>query len=1119
MTPAEATLSLYKKGIAGLKPRPFFLRMKFAGGNQQPVVEGLDELPGKANYFLGNDPKQWLTNVALYRKVRHAAVYPGIDVVFYGDGARLEYDFVVAAGASPDSIRISFEGVQHIGIDVHGDLRLRAHGEEIRLHKPIAYQNHSGSHREVRATYVLFDRKRVGIRLGSYDAREPLIIDPILSYATYLGGGSIDSASAVAVDSAGNSYLTGTTVSPDFQTVNALQPDFGSQARCPSNVSGAPPYPCPRAFVAKLNSDGSTFMYITFLGGTGGAAGTGVAVDSSGNAYVTGTTNSSDFPLVNPLMTRGHSFVVKLNRTGSALIYSTRFGGSSEIDTARAIAVDTAGNVYVTGGATSLDFPVANPVPGGKCSTYNVAFVMKLNDAGSALIYSTCLGSGGSSGGAAIAVDKEGNAYITGATDSRDLVTFNAAQPSGGGDSDAFVSKLSAAGSLIYSTYLGGSGREVGLGITVDTLGNAYVTGETASDNFRTVNPLQPVRRSPGPVAYDAFVTKFESAGSIVYSTYLGGAGLDTGFGIGVDNSGNAYICGRTTSANFPMVNAIQSTLSGPGDSFVVKLNASGSALVFSTYLGGSGDETALGIAIDARGNLWVAGTTTSSNFPTARAFQSVYKGGMDLRNTGDAFLASIVEPASVTAYTIPQSGGSTFTAALPTASLAMGYGRIKPNSGSMPPDAVAIFGSRQNGVLVTEQGVPAVAAVRGGRIYAEVNGAVTTGLAIANPNNGTASIDFFFTDQNGIDFGRGSFTIPSNGQIAAFLNQHPFLNGTLLIQGTFSFAASVPVSVIALRGFTNERSEFLSTTLPVADLSAPVVAPLVIPHFADGGGWSTQILLLNPSDTVQNGTIQFFGQGDANTASEPLTITVDGQQGGMFSYSIAPRSSKRLQTSNGAANTQVGSVLVMPLSGSSTPTGLLVFSFQKAGITVSQAGVSTQRSSRAFRMYAEASADIQQGSNGTIQTGLAVANASPLQSAIVTFELTTLAGVPTGFSGSIKLAARGQAAMFVSEIPGFASLPTPFQGVLRISTDSDAGISVVGIRARYNERRDFLVTTTPPVDEFGPVPNGEVTFPDLAVGGGYSTQMVLFSGHGQSATGTVSIYSQTGQALSVALH
>ena len=665
LTTTEATLALFRKRPGSVEPNSFFLGMKFPGGNPRPVVEGLDELPGKANYFTGNDPEQWRTDVPLYRKVRYAGVYPGIDVVFYGNGEQLEYDFVVAAGASPKAIRVSFEGAQHIGIDPSGDLLLKVDGEEIRLHKPVAYQNHSGVRRAISARYVLSDRKRISIRLGSYDDRETLIIDPILSYAIYLGGSS--SASAVAVDSAGNTYVTGTTVSPDFPVVNALQ-DFGNPAGCISYngpFGGNYPIPCPHAFIAKLNSDGSAFVYITFLGGTFADSGTGVAVDIAGNAYVTGVTDSSDFPLVNPLMTRGSSFVLKLNPAGSALIYSTRFGGTrfgaSGTDAAYAIAVDAGSNAYVTGGASSTDFPAVNPVPGGTCSTDGVAFVMKLNATGSSLIYSTCLGSGGPSVGIAIAVDTSGNAYITGETVSRDLVTLNAAQASPGGDSDAFVSKLDASGSLIYSTYLGGARQDLGWAIAADSIGNAYVTGSTASDNFPTRNPLQRTRATPG--ADDAFITKFDQAGVIVYSTYLGGSSSDAGFGIVVDNLGNASVAGDTLSPDFPMVNPIQPIPGGRSDAFVATLNASGSALLFSTYLGGTGDDQARGIAIDAQGNLPIAGNTTSEDFPTAGSLQSVYTRGTDGRILGNAFVANIAEPTDTSCSVSLEKSSASVTA------------------------------------------------------------------------------------------------------------------------------------------------------------------------------------------------------------------------------------------------------------------------------------------------------------------------------------------------------------------------------------------------------------------------------------------------------------------------
>ena len=560
------------------------VQMKFPGANFQPAIEASDLLRTTTNYFIGTRAR-WRSNIPRYRRIRYNAIYPGIDVNYYGNDGQLEYDFIVGPGASPRKIAMTFEGAKHVRLNSAGDLRLVLHGEEILLRKPVAYQQRSGKRSEVAAEYVLRG-KRVGIRMGSYDPHEPLIIDPVLNYASYLGGTGNDNASAVAVDPIGNTYVVGTTFSADFPTANALRPDFG-EAICGVFVGafGRRNIPCSHAFVAKLAADGSA-VYLTFFGGDKAETGTGVAVDSAGNVYVTGTTSSTNFPLVNPLMTRGNSFVAKLNPQGSALIYSTRFGGSGE-QTIKAIAVDREGNAFVTGGATSTDFPFKNPVPAGTCSRDMAPFVAKINPLGSALVYSTCLSRGGPSIGNGIAIDASGDAYITGQTVPRDLVTFNAAQPSPGRSFDAFVTKLDAAGALIYSTYLGGGDQDLGFGIAADIDGNAYVTGDTISDDFPTSNALQSKRASG-----DAFITKLDAAGSIVYSTYFGGNGLDTSLGIATYNFGNAYSAGRTSSSDLPTVNPIQPTPGGGSDAFVAKLNASGSSVLFSTYLGGSADET-----------------------------------------------------------------------------------------------------------------------------------------------------------------------------------------------------------------------------------------------------------------------------------------------------------------------------------------------------------------------------------------------------------------------------------------------------------------------------------------------------------------------------------------------
>ena len=636
------------------------LRMRLVGGNPKVRVAGLDELPGRSNYFLGNDPVKWRTNVPSYRKVRYKDVYPGIDLVYYGNHRRLEYDLVVAPGADPRQIELIFSGADRMRVDAaSGDLVLSMGEAEVRFLKPAVFQLASTrtlipavSRTQARprtnagamsaspesatsygdtlsGSFVLATNNQVVFRLQGYDRRRALVIDPVLTYSTYLGGNGYESGQAIAVDSAGNAYVTGDTASVDFPTADPLQASSGTSA---SNV-----------FVTKMNASGSALIYSTYLGGGGGNWGTGIAVDSSGDAYVVGNTTSSDFPTAKPIQAtnraspnaRHSAFVAKLNASGTGLLYSTYLGGSGE-NWAYGIAVDSYGSAYVTGSTLSTDFPTTVALQATNKATPKTetvtAYVAKLNSAGSALVYSTYLGGSDGDSGQGIAVDSSGNAYVTGYTSSEDFPTVNPLQAGSHGDFDAFVAKLNPRGSdLVYSTYLGGSGVDYGYGIAVDSSGSAYVTGRTYSTDFPTANPLQALNKGE----LDAFVAKLNAAGSaLVYSTYLGGDRYDEGNSIAVDPSGNAYVTGVTYSTNFPAATPYQSTCGGCStyaDAFVVKLNALGSALVYSTYLGGSGVDYGYGIAVDSSGTAYVTGETSSTDFPVVHPLQPSPHGNFDV--------------------------------------------------------------------------------------------------------------------------------------------------------------------------------------------------------------------------------------------------------------------------------------------------------------------------------------------------------------------------------------------------------------------------------------------------------------------------------------------------------
>jgi hypothetical protein len=619
-----------------ISPGTVALRMKLLRANRKATFHGLGEMPGKVNYFLGNDPKKWRTNVPTFGRVEYKEVYPGIDLIYRGNHRQLEYDFVVAQGADPGNIELQFQGAENTQVDRRGDLLIRLAGTTIRQPRPVVYQKIGGTRRNVNGAYVMSGKDRVRFRLASYDRTHTLIIDPKLSYSTFLGGSDEDRGLAIAVDTLGNVYVTGGTASTDFPiTSNAPEPGFSGGIE--------------DAFVTKLNPSGSALLYSTYIGGSGTDFGLGIAVDSAGNAYVTGYTDSTDFPATAGAFQTssaggfGDAFVYKLNPSGSALVYSTYVGGSQS-DEGSAIAVDRTGNAYVSGQSLSSDFPVTHGALQTSFGGVEDATVFKLNASGSALVYSTYLGGSSDETASGIAVDSSGNAYVTGFTESTDFrTTPGALQETFGGDGDAFVSKLNPTGSaLVYSSYLGGSSGDSSTSIAIDATGNAYVVGETISTDFPTTSGAL---QTTADGTNEGFVTKLNTTGShLAYSTYLGGSGgFTSADSIAVDALGNAYVTGATFSAHFPVtLGAFQTSYAGCGDAFLSRVNAGGSMLLYSTYLGGSGvpdceeDEDGQGVAVDNAGNAYVTGPTESTNFPTTPgAFQTAFGGGFS-----DAFVS-----------------------------------------------------------------------------------------------------------------------------------------------------------------------------------------------------------------------------------------------------------------------------------------------------------------------------------------------------------------------------------------------------------------------------------------------------------------------------------------------
>ena len=651
------------------------LRLILLGANKQPQIEGVQEVPGTVNYFLGDNPNKWRTAIHAFAKVRYSEVYPGVDLIYYGNQRQLEYDFIVKAGASPDRLAFDVGGADYLEVDDQGRLVAHLDGGTVCWRKPFAYQETETGQRAIPVRFVVSRGTQFGFQVGDYDPTRPLVIDPVLVYATYLGGSGDEYVGGIAVDSSGNVFVIGDTPSLNFPTVSA----YRSTAICSNDV-----------FVTKVRAGGSNLVYSTYLGGTSDDFGGGIAIDSAGNAYLTGTTESTGFPTTGNAIRLSNSgyydaFISKLGPFGTNLLYSTYLGGSSD-DFGSAIAVDNSGTVVVAGQTYSTTtgnpkFPATQSAYQKQNSGGLDAWVAKIDTVSGTLSYCTYLGGNTDEKASSIAMDGAGNAYVAGQVLDNTTIppafpasnfplqsafqsTFNpgATDPYTAGRSDGFVTKINSAGTgLIFSTFLGGNDDDMATGITLDAAARVYVIGETSSTNFPTTSgALQPSIADPDNSGYpapDFFVTKFQTnATSLLYSTYLGGEDFEVAFrpgglgfaprlGIAVDSVGNIYAAGQTTSIDFPVtVGADQTNAYGPSDAFVVKINPAvpgPAGLIYSTLLGGDNGDRGVAVGVDTNGNYYAAGMTTSTTlFPvTLGAFRGTNSGG------NDVFVAKLSSP------------------------------------------------------------------------------------------------------------------------------------------------------------------------------------------------------------------------------------------------------------------------------------------------------------------------------------------------------------------------------------------------------------------------------------------------------------------------------------------
>src|ERR1700722_6885205 len=617
------------------------LQFRLVGAAQTPLAVGEDPQPGKVNYFIGNDPEKWHTNVQTYAKVRYRNVYPGIDLVYYGSHRQLEYDFAISPGADPSRIQFEIKGAKQIHLDSQGDLVLQTTNGTLHFQSPVVYQESNGLRVPVLGAYVMNDSTHIAFRVAQYDSSKPLVIDPVLVYSTYVGGSGNDLPVGIAVDNTGSVYIAGYTDSVDF----------------PLAALGSLPTGADHVFVAKLDPSGSTLVYADYIGGNSQDYGYGLVLDSANEVYVTGTTSSSNFPVVSPyqgsLLGAFNGFLTKLSADGSSLLYSTFLGGNSA-DVTSTIAIDSAGSVLVAGYTFSTNFPVANayqatvsPNQGGLLGEYG--FLTKFSPDGSSLVYSTYLGGNSnvpyncgtpcwgtpSSAIGGIALDASGSAYVTGNTNTYNFPTTPSAylptDVTPQNSSVGFVSKFSTAGNLGYSTYLyESSGADTNLNaIAVDSSGSAYVTGQAFSDGTFPINSTSIC--DPGVLGWGcnfAFVTKFDPTGStLAYSTFLGPNNQATPQAIALDTKDNAYILSSSISSSFSMVDGIE-PYTNESDLLLVEIDPLASTQLFATFLGGSANEYPAGMTLDSTGNIYIAGATDSTDLPvTQGAFQNLLAG------------------------------------------------------------------------------------------------------------------------------------------------------------------------------------------------------------------------------------------------------------------------------------------------------------------------------------------------------------------------------------------------------------------------------------------------------------------------------------------------------------
>jgi hypothetical protein len=860
------------------------------------------------------------------------------------------------------------------------------------------------------------------------------------------------------------------------------------------------------AFVMKVDSTGQTILSAMYFGGSSDDEGHRIALDNAGSVYIAGYTSSADFPIVNGFQTKlggkKDAYVMKIDNAVSQILFSSYLGGSQD-DQPFGLSVDTSGNIYISGQTSSPDFPVVNPILGNYGGGFADAFITKLGPDGTRL-YSTYLGGRGDDNAFDVSSDSDGNAYIVGHTSAAFPNIVRAAYGAFNDPEQAFLAKLSPDGrTLLAFAYIGGLGIDEAIRVVLDSNQNIIISGYTSAPNFPVVNAIQPTNAGAANT-FDIFLMKLlPDLSDIVFSTYIGSDGSESAPGLAVDPDGNIYLAGFTSSFQFPVVNGINigtsgGNLHGDRDAYVMKLSPNG-RILFSTYVGGSSSDGAVGLALDAARNIYVTGFTFSSDFPVESAFQE------DPSGASDGFLVKIDATDVVvdTPVVVPDHGGIAIATVGSSNQVQFAHATLEVPAGAKRPAGMALLDLRQSGAEVGEAAFPLLPFITDARVYVNESGGQATNVSIVNPSTDPVDLNFFLTDRTGAQSNFGGITIPAKSSFAQPVTAAPFFLPANAA-GTLAFSTTAPVAALAFRTITESNSSILLSYLPLINPFETETRITTIPQYTSDLTWGSGFMLVNNTDTQMSGVIRFYSTGgdqtDPSLSSTPVEVTLDRGNFTEVPYNLAPQASDSFNT-NGVETTIAGYAQVIPDAGTFTPFVSNLLTYAANGVGSMHAIVEAQVPANDFRLYTEYSGDFEHSENRTIVTSFSLSNPSNTPTD-VTLTLVRMDGTSTGLSTTFTLAAQGHISNFVHRLAGFSSMPNPFQGVMLVHA-TGPGVVALGMRERLSENGSLVGTTTGPIKE-NPGSGTTVIFPHVLDGGGYGTRFILLadsSGTGTSAT------------------